>query len=204
MGCQKAIAKKIVNEKKADYVIGLKGNQELLREDVETYFLDEEKEGFKSAEVQKFRTKEKGHGRIEERLYYYTTEIDWLASKKDWTGLNGIGMVLRKCEIDGKITEERGFYIASVKTVEEFARGSRQHWGIESAHWSLDVTFLEDACKVSERIASENLATLKRLALNMVKKDQERYPKKSLKKRRFIALLDVHYIDYILGLNMQD
>jgi predicted transposase YbfD/YdcC len=200
MGCQKSIAEKIV-DKKADYIFGLKGNQGTLRDDVEFYYMGAEKEGFKEEPIQQHRTIETGHGRIEERLYYYTTDIGWLDAKPEWAGLAGIGMVIRKCDIGGKKTEERSFYISSVQTIEEYAKGVRQHWGIESTHWSLDVTFREDACRVRKSTTSENLAMLKRLSLNMVKKDQERYPKKSLKKRRFIACMNADYVDYILRLS---
>jgi predicted transposase YbfD/YdcC len=99
IGCQKAIVKEI-RRRKADYVISLKGNQETLHEEVKSYFEDIEKdkpaikEG-KDEKVEYVRTLDKGHGRIELREYYYSTDIDWMKEqKKDWTDLNGIGMVL--------------------------------------------------------------------------------------------------------------
>jgi predicted transposase YbfD/YdcC len=95
----------------------------------------------------------------------------------------------RRAEVNGKKTEERAYHLGSVKTAEEYARGVRMHWGIESTHWSLDVTFREDASRTRRGCAPQNLALLKRLVLNMVKKDKEKYPKKSLKRRRFMASL---------------
>ncbi len=202
MGCQKDIAKKIVKEKKADYVLGLKENHPLLYSEVKEYFEDAETSEFKDEKIQHYRTMEKGHGRIEERLYYLSTDTKWMDAKDDWTKLGGIGMVIRKCEIDGNKTEERAFYLTSVKTVEELAKGIRLHWGIESTHWSLDVTFREDANRTRKGNAPRNMALLRRLTLNMLKKDTKKKPKKSLKRRRFIALLDTDYLDYILSINL--
>ncbi|SNS62625.1 hypothetical protein SAMN05446037_10151, partial [Anaerovirgula multivorans] len=97
--------------------------------------------------------------------------------------------------------EERAYHLASVDTAEDYARGVRLHWGIESTHWSLDVTFREDANKTRTGNAPQNLALLKRLTLNMVKKDAKRHPKKSLKRRRFIASLHEDYLEYIFSIN---
>lgn len=87
--------------------------------------------------------------------------------------------------------------MGSVATVEDYARGVRQHWGIESMHWSLDVAFVEDANRTRNGQAPQNLGLLKRMAMNMVKKDQERYPKRSLRSRGFLASLKKDYLDYI-------
>ncbi|MFU0801205.1 MAG: ISAs1 family transposase [Xylanivirga thermophila] len=203
MGCQKDIAKKIVKDAKADYVLSLKENHPLLYEEVEAYFKDVEKSGFNDKNIGALRTIEKGHGRIEERLYYYSTDTSWMNVQKDWEKLKGIGMVIRRCEIKGRVTEERAYHLASVNAVEDYARGVRLHWGVESMHWSLDVTFREDANRTRTGKAPQNLAMLKRLAMNMVKKDQERYPKRSLRSRRFLASLKKDYLEYIFRINFR-
>lgn len=201
MHTQKDTVKKIVKEKKADYVVALKENHPTMYNEVKEYFLDEEKNNFNNEKIDSYRTIEKGHGRVEERVYYYSTDINWMDAKDDWAKMNGIGMVIRRVEEKGNKTEERAFHFGSVKTVADYAEGVRKHWGVESAHWTLDVTFREDACKTRKGKAPENLAMLKRLAMNMVRKDQERYPKKSLRIRRVHALLDKDYLDYILSIN---
>ena len=159
-----------------------------------------ESEDFKDRNIQHCSTTDEGHGRIEKRLYYYSTDINWLDARPEWSGLKGIGMGIRRCNINGEITEERAYYISSVKTVEKFSK-VRLHWGVESMHWNLDVTFCEDACKTRKGQAPQNLAALKRLALNMVRKDKERYPKKSLNKKRFIALLHTDYLEYLFDIS---
>ncbi len=201
MGCQKDIAKKIVEEKKADYILSLKENHPLLHQEVAEYFRDLEQSEFKGEKIEHYRTLEKGHGRIEERLYYYSTDIQWMKAKDEWRKLNGTGMVIRRCEINGKKTEERAYHLGSVKTVVEYATGVRMHWGVESAHWSLDVTFREDENRTRKGQAPQNLALLKRLSLNMMKKDTEKYPKKALKRKRFMALMYTDYLEYIFEIN---
>ena len=84
-----------------------------------------------------------------------------------------------------------------------FERGVRLHWCVESMHWSLDVTFREDANRTRTGKAPQNLALLKRMAMNMVKKDQERYPKRSLRSRRFLASRKSDYLDYIFSINFR-
>lgn len=201
LNTQKETVRKIVKEKKADYVVALKENHAIMHDEVKKYFEDEEKSGYRNEKIESHRTIDKGHGRIEERLYYYSTDINWMDARKDWEKINGIGMVIRRVEEKGKKTEERAFHFGSVTTVAEYAEGVRKHWGVESTHWSLDVTFREDASKTRKGQAPENLAMLKRLAMNMVRKDQERYPKKSLRIRRVHALLKEEYLDYILNIN---
>lgn len=203
MGCQKDIATKVVEDNKADYILALKENHPLLYEEVELYFKDAQQNDFNDKKISRYRTIEKGHGRIEERIYYYSTDVNWMEARKEWAKLNGIGMVIRRTQNKGKVTEERAYHIASVKTVEDYARGVRSHWGIESTHWSLDVTFREDGNRTRKGKAPQNLALLKRMAMNMVKKDQERYPNRSLRSRRFIASLKREYLEYIFSINFR-
>lgn len=70
-------------------------------------------------------------------------------------------------------------------------------------HWSLDVTFREDENRTRKGCASQNLALLKRMALNMVKRDQDKYPKRSLHGKRFTCSLNTDYLDYILSINLK-
>lgn len=203
MNTQKDTVKKIVKGNKADYVVALKENHPVLYGEVREYFMNEEENSFKSDNIERHRTMEKGHGRVEERIYYYSTDIQWMDAKKDWEKMSGIGMVVRKVEEHGNKREERAFHFGSIKTVEEYAQAVRKHWGVESAHWSLDVTFREDATKTRKGKAPENLAVLKRLVMNMVRKDDKWLPKKSLRIRRVSALLDEDYLEYILAINFR-
>lgn len=224
MGAQKKIADKIVNENKADYVLALKGNQETLEKEVKEYYedlektkvirqsqvknhLDLHKTNIGNASLGMLKTIEKGHGRIEKRTYYYSTDIEWMINAKtDWTKLTGIGMIKREIEYIGtdKTTEESSFYFGSIKEVEDFARAVRNHWRIESMHWNLDVTFRDDENRSRKGNIAANLALLKRIAFNSVKNDTKKYPKQSMKGKRFIALMDANYRDFLLDLNFKE
>ena len=126
MGCQKQIASTIT-ENHADYVLGLKGNQSSLLDDVKLYF---EKE---SAPLTA-QTKEKDHGRIEQWTYYLETQIDWLSQRPDWAGLNGIGMVKTNVLTmkTGEMSEECRYFLTSLTDIDAFAHAVRKHWSIES------------------------------------------------------------------------
>lgn len=200
LNSQKKTIEKIV-KKKADYVVALKSNHKTLHDEVVDYFLDAEAGGFKDDTIQYHQSIEKGHGRIEERRYYYSTDIEWMDARKEWLGMKGIGMVIRKVQINEKETVEKQFHLGSVDNVANYADAVRMHWGVESTHWSLDVTFGEDANRTRKGKAPENLALLRRLALNAVKKDKEKYAKRSLKAKRFTASLSTDYLDYLLSIN---
>lgn len=208
MGCQRDIVKKIIHTG-ADYVISLKGNQGTLHNEVEEYY-DDLKDKMHDIEkgchssVKTVCTLDRGHGRIEERKYYYSTDIDWMVdAKKDWAGLMGIGMVHRKTTEKGKTTEETQYYIGSVTDVSLFAKSVRSHWGVESMHWSLDVTFRDDAGTIRKDVAPQNMAVIKRMALNMIRNETKIHPKLSANKKRLIAAYDVDYRSKIVDINFK-
>lgn len=197
MGTQTKIAEKIV-ENKADYVLAVKGNQETLHNDIKDFFEDAEKTNFDGLDVKSSMTTNKDHGRIEIRKYYLVENIDWLSMKDNWKGLKSIGMSIRECEIKGNRTVEKRYFISSLKdSVEEFGTAVRKHWGIESTHWLLDVVFKEDTRRVRKDNAPQNLAMLKRMALNILKKDTTE-PKYSLKGKRFASSIDNDYLEQVL------
>ena len=172
MGTQKDIAGKI-NDKNGDYVLALKQNHPNMYDDVKLFFDTHinapDDGGFNIMHVSK---KEKGHGRIEYRQYYVTDRIEWLHNKGEWKGIKSIGMVRCRTEDvkSGKKTDEVRYFISSLEAcAERFAYAVRSHWGVESAHWSLDVTFNEDGRRSRKNESSKNLAQLLRLAYDMIK-----------------------------------
>jgi predicted transposase YbfD/YdcC len=194
MGTQKEIAEEIQN-KKADYVMALKGNQGLLHADVKAYWEDP---GLPETEYQAFETADKGHGRHEVRRYRISSEIEWLKVRKDWKGLKSIGMVESERTIRGQTTHERRYYISSLKAdAKEFARAVREHWSIENQlHWSLDVSFREDQCRVRIQKAAENFALLRRMALHILKQDKTQ--NKSINRKRWLAAMRPDYLGLLL------
>ena len=162
MGCQRKIAKKIV-ENQADYVLGLKGNQPELLDDVKLYF--------ESENVSNTRKTEKDHGRIEQRCFYLETNIDWLTQRSEWAGLGGIGMVKTTVTkmSTGEISEEFRYYLTSLTDIEDFAYAVRKHWSIENQlHWQLDVTFREDSSRAKKDNSPLNLNILRKEALRLL------------------------------------
>jgi predicted transposase YbfD/YdcC len=210
MGCQRNIVKEI-KEADADYVVALKGNQETVHQEVQE-FLDEavaeqktwRPEGVKAprvaTELAFFETVEKDHGRIETRRYYQSTEIGWFADRHRWEGLQSVGMVESIREIKGQKTVERRYYLSSLGlNVRLFARAVRSHWNIENkVHWVMDVCFGEDQSRARSGYAAENLATLRRLALNMLKRETRK--KRSLKGKMLNASWDHAYLQRLLGI----
>jgi hypothetical protein len=108
MGCQRNIAKKII-DKKADYIIALKCNQGTLREDVGVFVAEQKANGFEDTTISRHETVDGDHGRIET-----TTMSPGCKNAHNWPGLQGVVMVESQREIDGKITQETRFYITSL------------------------------------------------------------------------------------------
>jgi len=214
MGCQKKIAKEII-EADADYVLALKGNQETVHQEVKT-FLESAVEQWKQQrpkgalvpkEVMALKscgTVEKDHGRIETRRYYQSDYLDWFADKDKWEGLRSVGMVESAREIDGKTTLERRYYLSSLKLdVETFARAVRGHWGVENKlHWVMDVCFREDQSRARQGYAAENLATLRRLALNLLKREKTK--KRGIRGKQLNASWDHPYLLRLLGVSPEN
>ena len=195
MSCQKEIVRKIIN-KKADYVIALKGNQPNLLENVKLYFTD------CKDKIETFSTREKEHGRIEIREYRLLTDLSWLFEKKEWSGLKAVGEVKSTISSNGKTSVENRYFISSLTNIERFAQAVRSHWSIENQlHWCLDVIFNEDASRARKDLSSLNLNVLRKVALSLCKNCRNpKLQRSSLQKRRFRAALDIDtFLDILLG-----
>lgn len=204
MGCQKKIAQEII-EADADYVLALKGNQETVHQEVKTFLdqivaekaappLPKAKLSKAAAALTGLETVEKDHGRLETRRYYQSADLDWFADLGKWEGLKSVGMVEAVREINGVRSVERRYYLSSLPLdVELFARAVRSHWGVENKlHWVLDVCFREDQSRARTGYAAENLATLRRLALNLLKKEKTK--KRGIKGKQLNAGWDHAYL----------
>ena len=197
MGCQKKIAKKIIN-KGADYILALKGNQGKLFDETINFFNDAEAINFEGIKQESYMTEENNHGRKEIREYRLVTDISWLNNKEEWEGLKSIGTVISKRIIADKETIERRYYISSLTSeVERFADATRKHWGIENKlHWVLDVQLREDDCRIRKGNGPENFAILRHVALNLLRQDKT--TKRGIKGKRFKAAVDPKYRENIL------
>src|SRR5574337_891415 len=188
MGCQRAIAQKII-DKKADYILALKGNQGTLRDDVELFADEQRAVGFKNASVSRDRTVDGDHGRIETRTVTVFNDIGWLQDSHQWPGLKSVVMVESERQTNGKIETETRFYITSLALLAS-AIGPmiRSHWMVENGlHWVLDMIFRDDECRVRTDNAPFNLVIIKHIALNVLRTGKS---KDSLRMRRKVAAWD--------------
>ena len=171
MGCQEEIAREIIN-KKGNYLFSLKGNQGNLHEDIKYFFETEKKDRFKQIEYDYFETIEKDHGRIETRKIWATNDLGALkTTHARWENLNSIIMIESTREIKEKVSSETRYFISSLPAnAELIGVSARSHWGIENkVHWILDVVFHEDLCRSREGNVAENLAHVRKIALNILK-----------------------------------
>jgi predicted transposase YbfD/YdcC len=199
MGCQKEIAKKII-DKGGDYLLMVKGNQPGLLEKVSDAFA----EG-KRADLPRFEHLEASHGRVVTQLTWTTpaTAVD----TQEWPNCKTIAMVASLRQAGGKTSDlEQRYYISSRDmTPEAMAKAVRAHWAVENKlHWMLDVNFSEDACTVKKDNAPEILSLIRRVVINMLSLDttQPSFTKKKLSKRqkRKFANWDESIMRSILGL----
>ena len=197
MGCQKNIAREII-EADAEYVLALKGNQALVHEEVRAYLDDAILQA--PAELAYTETVEKNHGRIETRRYWQSARLAWFADRTKWEGLRTVGVVEAVRELKGQVQTERRYFLSSLTLdAPRFARAVRAHWGVENQlHWVLDVQFGEDQSRARSGHAAENLATLRRLALNLLKRDTTK--QRGIRGKQKNAGWDHRYLLHLLGL----
>lgn len=170
-GCYVEVAQAIVHGG-GDYILAVKDNQPTLRKDIEEAF-EAVLTSTSGPAVERHHEVDSGHGRVEERTTYICTSTDWLTNAEKWPGLRCFGMVesVRTHELDEQREFFRRYFITSSELsaarAGELLRG---HWSIENElHWTLDVTFKEDASRTRNGHAAQNLSVLRRLALNILK-----------------------------------
>jgi predicted transposase YbfD/YdcC len=192
MGCQREIAAKIV-EKKADYILALKGNQGSLREDVDVFVAEQRAKGFEDTAISRHETVDADHGRIETRTVTVLHDVAWLNHRHVWPGLKAVAIVESTREIGAKIEKETRFYIASLTAPAAVVGPAiRSHWSIEnSLHWVMDMTFRDDECRVRKHNAPANLAAIRHLAHNLIRMAPG---KESIRMRRMAAAWDDDYL----------
>jgi len=206
MGAQRKIAIEIIHQG-ADFLLALKGNQETLHDDVKAFFEDPESLVYaeqKGATVATAEEVDKGHGRVEKRVCTVTDFLDWLPAKtrRDWLGLKSIVRLESETTLsNGTTRQDTRYYLSSMEPDALHHLGcSRGHWGIEnSCHWVLDVIFGEDQCRARSGHAAQNLSTLRRLVLNLLKTETTK-PKEPIRGKRIYAALDQTYLEQIIGL----
>ena len=198
LNCQKDIAKEI-SEADADYVMTLKANHGTAYDEIKTFLEDAHRRNFAGLPHDFVETLDKDHGRLERRGYWITEQIDWFADRPQWEKLRTVALVQAEREIDGqRSVEQRVFLCSLAPDARLLERAVRGHWGIENQlHWVLDVQLGEDQCRVRVGHAAENLATLRRIALNLLR--QENSSKRGIKGKQLKASWDHAYLQSLLN-----
>jgi predicted transposase YbfD/YdcC len=192
MGCQRVIAQKII-DKKADYVLALKGNQSSLQEDVTVFVAEQKSRGFKDTTISQTETVDGDHGRIETRATTVIHDVAWLQQRHNWPGLNGLVIIDSRREINEKVETETRFYLTSLSaTADVLGPVVRSHWAIEnSLHWVMDMVFRDVECRVRTEHAPANFATIKHMAHNLLRLASGKH---SLRLRRKAAAWDDEFL----------
>lgn len=199
MGCQKAIAQQIV-EQKGHYVLQVKKNQDTLYDRIKETFDELTVRPMGGVPYSCDEDLDAGHGRIETRRIWTTDWTDWYAQRGEWAGLRSFVCVESERTTEGQTSTERRYYISDLggldaRSMLGYVRG---HWGIENQlHWSLDVTFREDALRQRVGHSAENLSRIRRLALNLLRRDKT--CRAGIKGKRLQACLKDEYLLRVLS-----
>ncbi|MFB3119201.1 MAG: ISAs1 family transposase [Stenotrophomonas maltophilia] len=175
MGCQKEIAREIIGAQ-ADYLLAVKENQHQLYEDVRDLFEGAEEFDFESVPYDFARTVNKNHGRLETRQCWVITDptcLDYIQNRQRWPKLDAVVKVTAHRETGAETSVQSRYYISSLAgRAKTLLEATRSHWSIENnLHWTLDVTFREDLSRVRKDHGPQNLAVLRQIALNLLKKE---------------------------------
>jgi predicted transposase YbfD/YdcC len=173
-GCQKKIAGQIVDQG-GHYLLQLKGNQGGLHDETVMLFDQCLTDDCHGIVYRTARTIDKGHGRIEERRIWATSEVQWFAEKSKWKNLRSLIRIQAKRTVGNEASTEYRYYISDLPADHpaKLLAYIRGHWGVENnLHWSLDINFREDERRIRQGHAAENFARLSRIALNLLQAEK--------------------------------
>jgi predicted transposase YbfD/YdcC len=198
MGCQTAIAEKVIDNG-ADYVFVVKENQGRLLEAIQGLFDDPDE--MRWVDCDHHKTADKGHGRIEIRECWITSDPEYLAyiaSLAEWKGLQSIAMIQAERRIGQERTFKRRYFISSLASnAEKLLHVARTYWGIENkVHWVLDIAFREDDSRVRKGNGAQNFAVIRHIALNQLRREST--PKISIRGKRKKAGWDNDFLLKVL------
>lgn len=199
IGTQKKIIDKII-EKDGDYCLNVKNNQKELLDDIKTYFNYELKLKNTSNIIKQTHTTDKGHGRIERREYFLSTDASFIYDKQKWNSVKSVGLVRNYRCINSEVTVEDKYYILSKNTtIDDFVYYTRNHWSIEnSLHWVLDVIFNEDHSTNKIKDSIINLSTVRKFVFNMIKLDNSFGEKVPFQRKITRYILDFNNIENLI------
>jgi predicted transposase YbfD/YdcC len=201
MGCQTAIAEQILDQD-GDYLLALKNNHKKTYTAITQYFHQQVEHNLPWRDEDNFFDAfDNAHGRRVRRRVWVMTDLESLPALEKWPGLQAVIAVetIRMAHKQAPVTSDYRFSLASLmRSATAFVTMIRQHWDIENKlHWSLDVTFNEDRCRIRKDHAPENVAAVRHITLNLLR--QEHTHQMSLRQKRLLCSLDEHYLLTVLS-----
>lgn len=199
MGTQKGIAN-LIRLRGADYVLAVKGNQGKLHKKIASLFKTAEEREFNAMAFKENKGIEGDHGRIEERKYTFLPLMYLFQFKQVWKDLQTFVKVESRTFSNGEETVVARYFISSLpwKETEKIRKAIRQHWRVESMHWFLDVVFREDDSRIRRGNADQNFSILRKLVLNMLRRDKKFNA--GLQIKRSYAAWNNDYLKQVVGL----
>jgi len=196
MGCQRAIAEQLIDQK-ADYVFGLKGNQGNLHDEVKDFFDYAVQKEFSHTSHTTHEDIDSGHGRVEQRACY-AVSTDYIEHACHWVGAKSVAMIHSQRWTGSVYQTECRYYLSSLAPdAKILSTVIRKHWSIENnLHWCLDVGFNEDRSRIHSKYAGENLSVIRHMAMNLVKANK--HQKGGIARKRKLAALDDRYLEQLL------
>src|SRR5262245_20432841 len=198
MGCQKEIAQ-TMTEQGAEYVLALKDNHPTLHSEGQLFYDDIKADRLDHITSERHTTSDADPGRLETRHYWLTSAIECLGVKGSWAKIASGGLVESQRERGGEVAIAQRFFLTSLPCdAVRFAQAVRAHWGVEKAlHWVLDVSFREDDGRVRQGNGAQNMAVLRHMALNLLRREAGH--KRGIKARRKRAGWDRDYLFQVLA-----
>lgn len=162
--CHAKMARRIL-DRSAAYALALKENQSALFADAQAILEPA------AAERRAKQVVTAAHDR-DERRHAVVVRATALSRKHDFPGIAAVARVELHRRVAGKDDKPliRYFLLSKAWSPARVLAITRSHWGIENQlHWVLDVVFDEDRARNRKDNGPENLAVLRKLALNMLR-----------------------------------
>lgn len=170
MHCQRETAKSLI-DKKADYLLMVKGNQPTLQTELHDAITQETDKS--NAAIRRHHKLEMNRGREEYREVIVLPCPQDSPVFSDWKGIKTIGTIFRSRLVNGKLEESSETFITSLPCkVRDISKRIRDHWSTENQqHHILDVTFTEDSSRIRKGTGPEISSVFRRLALSILQQD---------------------------------
>jgi predicted transposase YbfD/YdcC len=189
---QRALARYLVEKRKAHYHFTAKNNQKLLLKEIESFF-----ENVRWSPDCTIEDKP-AHGREETRNIWVTEELN------QYLNFPHVGQAFKveritKNKKNGRKSWVFAYGITSKTptqaTAELVLTDNRQHWSIEnSCHYIIDWNYDEDRSRISKGYGPENITRLRRIAVGLLKSKGVKNVAQKMRQLSFSTRMDLYYL----------